>query len=30
MEYISKTVTLKNGKTCLIRRGEEQDRKSVV
>ena len=30
MEYISKTVTLKNGKTCLIRRGEEQDAELLI
>ena len=30
MEYISKTVTLKNGKPCLIRRGEEQDAELLI
>ena len=30
MEYISKTVTLKNGKACLIRRGEERDAELLV
>ena len=25
MEYTEKTVTLKSGRTCLIRRGEEAD-----
>ena len=30
MEYISKTVTLKNGKACLIRRGEERDAELLI
>ena len=30
MEYTAKTVTLKNGKTCLLRRGEETDAAMLV
>ena len=30
MEYISKTVTLKNGRTCLIRRPEEADAERMI
>ena len=30
MEYTEKTVTLKNGKTCLLRRGEEEDAAMLV
>ena len=30
MEYKSKTVTLKNGKTCLIRRAEEADAEALL
>ena len=30
MEYTAKTVTLKNGKTCLLRRGEEEDAAMLV
>ena len=30
MEYTEKTVTLKSGRTCLIRRGEEADAAMLV